>query len=305
MPVPGRPGAGTAARQLVEQMRRDRLFVHAGNLAFRGVFAMFPALLGLLWALEALGRGELAGSVLKLANMLLPGLAVQTIEQQITAAPDDARQGALTLGAAVTLGVALFSLSSAVRAAIDALNMMYAVEDSRPLWRRYLLSVGLSLAVAALLAGALLVLLYGARAGEQAGSEWQRWVWRIGQWPVLLLLVLTAFGLMYYAAPDVQQRVRWIQTGTVAAVVAWLMFALGLSLYSSRFSGFAQSYGALAGVAVLMVFAYGSALILLLGAEINQVLEFHDPDGKEEGERIPGDGMAGAAPHANGAQASR
>jgi membrane protein len=71
--------------------------------------------------------------------------------------------------------------------------------------------------------------------------------------------------------------------------VFWLLFSLLFSLYASTFGGssYNETYGSLAGVIVLMLYVYYSALIMLVGAEMNQVIEWHIPGGKDEGDKIP------------------
>ena len=104
----------------------------------------------------------------------------------------------------------------------------------------------------------------------------------------MLGFVVSATALTYYFAPDVKQRFRWISSGSVVAAVLWLLFTSLYSLYLSRFTGYHQLYGALAGIVLLMVYVYASSFILLLGAVINQVIEQSQPAGKNEGERAPG-----------------
>jgi membrane protein len=73
--------------------------------------------------------------------------------------------------------------------------------------------------------------------------------------------------------------------------VFWLIFSLLFSLYASTFGGssYNETYGSLAGVIVLMLYVYYSALIMLVGAEMNQVIEWHIPAGKDEGDKVPED----------------
>jgi membrane protein len=105
------------------------------------------------------------------------------------------------------------------------------------------------------------------------------------------LVVLFAFALIYYFAPAAKQRFRWISPGSLIAFVFWLIFSLLFSLYTSTVGGssYSETYGSLAGVIVLMLYVYYSALIMLVGAEMNQVIEWHIPGGKDEGEKVPED----------------
>jgi membrane protein len=97
------------------------------------------------------------------------------------------------------------------------------------------------------------------------------------------LVVLFAFALIYYFAPAARQRFRWISPGSILAFVFWLIF----SLYASLAGSYNETYGSLAGVIILLLYVCYSALIMLVGAEINQVIEWHIPGGKNEGEKIP------------------
>ena len=108
--------------------------------------------------------------------------------------------------------------------------------------------------------------------------------------PLLLVasLVLSACALIYYVAPDVQQRPQWVSMGALIATVLWLLFSVLYSIYVNRFASYEDLYGALAGIVALMAYVFTSALILLLGAVMNQVIEASHPDGKSGGARAPG-----------------
>jgi len=176
------------------------------------------------------------------------------------------------------------------------MNVMYEVEEDRPFWKVYGLSIFMSLAVIVLLLGALVLVVFGESIGVAVadlvglGSVFAT-VWSIAQWPVVALVVLLTFALIYYFAPAAKQRFRWISPGSIIAFVFWLIFSLLFSLYASTFGGssYNETYGSLAGVIILMLYVYYSALIMLIGAEMNQVIEWHIPGGKNEGEKVPED----------------
>ena len=222
----------------------------------------------------------------------MPDQAADAIRQEMTNAPSSHARGARNLTAVLSIFVALWALSSLTRATMRALNAMYAVDDGRPLWKRYTISLLLAIGAAGLLFGALAVAVSGERiagwlGGRTDTSVLSRWSWMIVQWPVLLALVLCAFSLVYYFGPDVQQRFRWIRTGTVVAAALWLLFAILYSLFVNNYANYSRFYGAVAGIAVLMVYAYSTSFIVLIGAEINQIIEMRDPDGKDEGDKVP------------------
>jgi len=173
---------------------------------------------------------------------------------------------------------------------MDAMNAMYEIEEARPTWKRYLLSVLLSLGTAALLLFALALIVFGPHLGAAVGDTVGLGsafllLWNVVQWPVLFCEVFLAFSLVYYFTPDVEQRFRWVSLGSIIAVTLWLVFSVLLSLYVSNFGFFNATYGSLAGVVIFLFYIYWSALIMLIGAEMNQVIEGHIPEGKNEGEK--------------------
>jgi membrane protein len=157
---------------------------------------------------------------------------------------------------------------------MEAMNVMYEVEEDRPFWKVYGLSIFMSLAVIVLLVGALVLVIFGESIGVRVadfvglGSVFAT-LWSIVQWPVVALVVLFAFALISYFAPAAKQRFRWISPGSILAFVFWLIFSLLFSLYASMAGSYNETYGSLAGVIILMLYAYYSALIMLVGAEIN------------------------------------
>ncbi len=170
------------------------------------------------------------------------------------------------------------------------MNAMYEIEEARPRCKRYLLSVLLSLGTGALLLFALALIVFGPQPGAAVGdtvglSSVFRLLWNIVQWPVLFCEVLLAFFLVYYFAPDVEQRFRWVSLGSIVAVTLRIVFSVLFSLYVSNFGSYNATYGSLAGVAIFLFYIYWSGLIMLVGAEMNQVIEGHIPEGKDEGEK--------------------
>lgn len=293
VPLRRRLGLGDFLRLLARQARKDHLQAYAGNVTFRALFAVPPALIALLWLLQVMHAGRLVNTLLDVTSAAVPESAADVLREQVSGAPHSQASGALTFGALISLVVALWALSSAVRATMEALTAMYAVEEGRPLLRRLLISLSLSLAVVALLVAALVLVVFGAAVAERMADAAGlglvfRWAWVLVTWPVLAVLVGAVFTLVYYVAPDVEQRFCWVSPGSAVAAGLWLLFAALFSLYVNNFADPNQAYGALAGIAVLMIYLYCSAFILLLGAEINQIIEIRDPRGKDEGEKAPG-----------------
>ncbi|MBA2712446.1 MAG: YihY/virulence factor BrkB family protein [Rubrobacteraceae bacterium] len=279
-----------------KEMNEDHVMAFAGNLTYKGLFAVFPFFTFLLSLLGLFKATDLVNTMVDKLSGVVPQSATAFIEDQLLSITENQAQSAFTFGAIISILLALWGVSGAFRSVMEAMNVMYEVEEDRPFWKVYGISIFMSLAVVVLLLGALVLVVFGEPIGVAVadvvglGSVFAT-VWSILQWPVVALVVLFAFALIYYFAPAARQRFRWISPGSLIAFVFWLAFSLLFSLYASTFGGssYNETYGSLAGVIILMLYVYYSALIMLVGAEMNQVIEWHIPGGKDEGEKVPED----------------
>jgi membrane protein len=277
-----------------KEVSEDHVMAFAGNLTYKGLFAIFPFFTFLLSLLGIFNADNLVNTMVNKLSGVVPESATAFIKDQLLGITQSQAKSAFTFGAIVSIALALWGVSGAFRSVMEAMNVMYEVEEDRPFWKVYGLSIFMSLAVVVLLLGSLVLVVFGEPIGVAVadlvglGSVFAT-VWSIVQWPVVACIVLFAFALIYYFAPAAEQRFRWISPGSIIAFVFWLIFSLLFSLYASTFGGssYNETYGSLAGVIVLMLYFYYSALIMLVGAEMNQVIEWHIPGGKDEGEKIP------------------
>jgi membrane protein len=294
VPMSADLGVAEFIRLTAANTAKDDVFSYAGNIAFRALFALFPALIALLWLLQVLRADGLIGTLVGLVETTLPETASEPIKQQLAGVPEEQASGAFTFAAIASVIAALWALSTMMRGMMAGLNRIYGVDEGRPFWRSALTSISLAIAVAALLVSALFLIVFGSAIAEEIAEATGlgilfRWTWELITWPVLLALVFCACALIYYFAPDVQQRVRWISPGTIIATLLWLLFTLFYSIYVNNFASYDSLYGQLAGIVVLMAYVFSVSFILLLGGEMNQVIETNHPSGKNEGDRTPTD----------------
>jgi membrane protein len=279
-----------------KEMNEDHVMAFAGNLTYKALFAVFPFFTFLLSLLGIFNATDLVNTMVNNLSGVVPESATAFIKDQLLAITKSQAESAFTFGAIISIALALWGVSGAFRSVMEAMNVMYEVEEDRPFWKVYGLSIFMSLAVVVLLLGSLVLVVFGEPIGVRVadlvglGAVFAT-IWSIVQWPVVACVVLFAFALIYYFAPAAEQRFRWISPGSILAFVFWLIFSLLFSLYASTFGGnsYNETYGSLAGVIVLMLYVYYSALIMLVGAEMNQVIEWHIPGGKDEGDKVPED----------------
>ena len=277
-----------------KEVEEDHVMAFAGNLTYKGLFAIFPFFTFLLSLLGIFNATDLVNTMIDKLSGVAPQSATKFVEGQLLSITQSQAESAFTVGAIISILLALWGVSGAFRSVMEAMNVMYAVEEDRPFWKVYGLSIFMSLAVAVLLLGALVLVVFGETIGVTVadlvglGSVFAA-IWSIVQWPIVACVVLIAFALIYYFAPAAEQKFRWISPGSLLAFVFWLIFSLLFSLYASTAGSYNDTYGSLAGVIILMLYVYYSSLIMLVGAEMNQVIEWHIPGGKNEGEKIPED----------------
>jgi membrane protein len=108
-------------------------------------------------------------------------------------------------------------------------------------------------------------------------------------------LIVSGFGLVYYFAPDVEQEWKWITPGAVFATITWMIISLGFRWYVSAFANYQKTYGAIGAAIVALLWFYVSGIAILAGAEMNALIEHASPEGKDPGEKVPGQKEAEAA----------
>ncbi|MDQ4063210.1 MAG: YihY/virulence factor BrkB family protein [Actinomycetota bacterium] len=293
VPIPmtrRRLGLVELLKRTAKEVGEDHLAAFAGNLTYKTLFALFPTFVFLLSLLGLFGAPTLLQDLVNQARGVLPAEAVSLIEDQLLGIAGERAPAAFTTGAIVSILLALWGVSGGFRSVMEAMNVMYEVEEERSFVKQVLISLLLFFGVTALLLFALGLIVFGPEIGGAVadavglGGVFQL-VWNIVQWPVLILIVTLAFALLYYLAPDAEQRFRFVSPGSIVAVVLWLLFSLAFSVYVERSGSFNATYGTFAGIIILMLYIYYSAFIVLVGAQLNQVIEDAAPEGKNEGEK--------------------
>lgn len=242
----------------------------AAQLAFYFLLALFPTLLFLVSLLSYLPLGASLRDLLGQLEAILPGEILQIVRGQLDELLAGDHGGLLTIG----IAGAVWSSSSAIAAIITALNRAFDIEEWRPFWKRRLMSVLLTIALAVFVVAAFAFVVGGADlarwiAGEVGLGARFAQIWIVLQWPVALLLVVVAVDLVYHFAPNTTARWVWVTPGALLATVLWLLTSVGFKIYVQNFAAYSAVHGAIGAVIVLMLWFYLSGLALLIGAELN------------------------------------
>lgn len=260
--------------RVVDMMREDHVSLLAAGMAFKALLALFPALIAAIsiWGLVA--DPDVITEQLEDLTDALPDEAAAIIEQQLT---DIAGAGAGALSGAllVSILVALWSASGGMMGMIQACNAAYNEVDERSFFRRRGLALVFTVGALLFLFFTLaLIVVLPPLLGQLGLGTATALAIRILQWPVLALLVLVVLALIYRFAPDrADPTLRWTTGGAILATVLWLIGSALFAVYVELAGDFAATYGALAGVVVLMLWLYLTSFVILLGAEFNAEVE--------------------------------
>lgn len=275
----------TLTRRTFKNFINDDMPTYAAALSYRALFSLFPFLLFLIAMLSFLNLQDFFSWLREQAALVLPSTALEIIDPVIS----DLQDGKNSIFS-VAIVVAIWVASNGIRSLMNAMNKAYNVPESRPAWKRYLLSAlyTIGIAVILLLAAALMVI----------GPQWIEWLgswvglgeiavtlWAWLRWPVAIMLLMLVVAILYYFTPDVEQKFRYITPGSVVAVIIWIAASLGFGAYVSNFGNYDAMYGGIGAMIVLLLFFYISSAVLLLGAELNATIEHASAEGKDQGQK--------------------
>ena len=267
-------------RRALKEIKRDRITIIAAGMSFYWFLAIFPLLfaaVGLITLLQITPHA--AGALKEVLETLLPDSAAKVLTTSVTASQTRATASGLT-ALLIGIGLALWGASSGMAATQVGLDVAYDVPDDRTFVKKRLMSLVLVLATLVLGGIAVVLLVFGGpvedyvRDGLGVGDS-LGWLWTTIRWVLALLSVITLFALFYFIGPNRQPPGwSWLSPGGILATVIWVAASALFSVYVSNFGGgYAKTYGALAGVIILVLWLYMTALAILVGAELNGELE--------------------------------
>ena len=242
------------------------------QIAYSSLLALFPALAGVIGFLAVFG---LFDNVLH----VLSGVAPRGVIKFVGTVRGDSHGSAKAAALAIGLLGAIWAASGAMGSVIKAVNRAYDRQETRPFWK--VRAIAIVLVVSTGLATALVLVLIvlggdlGKVVGRQpgVGSAFDV-LWGILRWPVAFAAVLLFFALVYYFAPNQEQRNwKWITPGSLVGSLLWLGLSALFQLYVTYAGHYSKTYGTLATGVILLLWLNYSAFALLFGAELNSELD--------------------------------
>lgn len=281
---------GVSAKQffkdLGSEINDDNVFMGAAALGFYLTLAIFPALILIMTLIPYLPIPNVDQMIMNALGSALPSEASGMVEKVVSEVTEERRGGLLSFGLVATLWAA----STGMYAIMLNLNITYDVAEGRSFIRARAVALGLSLLFILLVIGSFALIMLGGVI-EDWISDWLGAsgivlaVFAAIRWVMIILSLLLGFALIYYLAPNVEQKFRFITPGSVIGVILLAAASLLFSLYISNFADYSATYGGIGAVIILMLWLYIAGLVILLGSEVNALIEHYSPYGKRKGEK--------------------
>ncbi|WP_237479542.1 YihY/virulence factor BrkB family protein [Lichenibacterium dinghuense] len=268
------PGFLGIARAVFDRFGNDNISLVAAGVAFYVMLSIFPALAALVSLYALVGNPDDVANRVQDYGYLLPPAALKLI---IDGLHNFAKTAGSTLSWALgtSLLLALWSARNGISSIMTGLNIAYEEVETRSFVMQTLMALGLTLgaivfAAVVIFAVAIIPIILNFLPYGSVFAP----LLNFARWPVLAVLVALGLAVIYRYGPSRENASwRWISWGSSIATVLWLAGSVGFSIYVSKFGSYDATYGALGAVVVLLLWLWVSAIVLLVGAEIDGELD--------------------------------
>jgi len=311
------------AKKVWTEIGDDEVFTWGSALAYAWIFAIFPFMIFLLTLapyLPGTTKQKVMDQVIHVTSSGVGGDAGGTIAKSLNDVMSHQKGGLLSIG----LILALWGASGGMSMTMSALDKAFYVHCSRSFIKQRAVAIALTIATVAMILAVIFLLPIGAAIIAYLTHHGH--IALLGKILINIVRYVLALGLLfgivsmiYYFGPCIKQKYQAITPGAIFTVIVWIVLGFGFAFYVTHFGNFNATYGALGAAIIMLLFFYINALVLVIGAEINSVIDFetlnikpgatdisgattkdhyaHAPGGAQKGG--PGGAKAGAKKHAD------
>ena len=261
-------------KRTLSQVSDDRVLTEAAGITFYALLALFPAIAAMVSIYGLFAEPATIGEHLDVIGGVVPGGGMEIIDEQvkrITSKP----VSALGFGAIFGLLTALWSSNQAMKAMVDALNVVYGEREKRSFIHRTVLTLSFTVAgiLFILLAMGSVVVLPIVLKFVGLGDTTEALL-SLARWPVMLVVVSLFLACIYRFGPSRDRaQWRWVSWGGTVAALGWALGSASFSYYVTNFGNYNETYGSLGAVIGFMTWIWLSSTIVLVGAELNAEME--------------------------------
>jgi len=258
--------------EFYKKISKDEIFGHSAEIAFYFFFSLFPLLFFLvsLFGLILKEASDFETKLFLYLEQIMPTDAYNLVEKTIKEVAEASSGGKITLG----FLVAIWSASSGFDSLQNALNRIYGLQETRSLLKSKLVSLILTIVVGVLIFLTVILNLEGSGLLSNLPPTEVSYFLKLLETLIILAILLLITALVYNFCPNrPREKWRWISWGTTIGISLWILVSKGFSLYLQYFNTYTKVYGSLGAVIILMLWFYLTALAILIGAEIDTILD--------------------------------
>lgn len=275
MPIPSRSWLIDFLKRLWREILNDRVFTGAAALAYFLLLAIFPGAIFVLSLLPYLSIPHMQQAIMDLLHQVLPAQSASLFEGTVRSLVSEKKGGLLTFGFVFML----WSASTGMYAIIQQLNVAHDTTERRPFWKVQGIAFVLMLLFVLLIIGSLSLVIFGGVVQSWVASKigWSQPLlifFATVRWTIIGISLLLGLALIYRFGPDVNEKFHFISSGNVVAAALIALVSIGFQFYISMFGrNYRATYGSLGAVIVLMLWLYLAGIAILVGCEINTILQ--------------------------------
>jgi membrane protein len=284
--------------RLFDHIEQDHILTIAAAMAYYFFLSLLPFVLFVLALITLAPVQGLEDWLLAQAAQWVPGEAYSMIESIIRGFLAQPRGGLVSVGAAL----ALWTASSAFIAVIGGMTRAYGVDEYRSWWRVRLQAMGLTIGLSMFMVVTFVLTIFGGQLAALIGrtvGPMAEVVALVIRWSVVVGAVMVVVGAIDWACPATPRTWRWLTPGSLVFMLGFGLCSAAFSFYVDRFGSYDKTYGSLGAVIILLVWMYMLAAFMLLGGEVNALLE------RMDNEREEAAALAAVTPEGSGEPAAR
>lgn len=256
---------------MVKKAWEDDIMALSSQLAYGLLFAFFPFIIFLM---TIVGYSDIGtNDIMNNLKILIPREAYDLANKTISEVVNSKKGGLLS----ISIVLALWSASSGFNAVIKGLNKAYNEKESRSIIRVQLISLAFTFAMVIVVMLSVFMIIFG-ETNSYLLIKWFglsnnfKIIWEFIKYIFSAAVMISVFSALYKFAPCKEHSIREVIPGALFASLGWIIASLSFSFYINNFGNYSRFYGSIGAVIVLMLWLFITAIVIILGGEINSVL---------------------------------
>lgn len=260
--------------ELYHKINEDDIFNGAAALSFYLLLSVFPAMIFLLSVMPYLPIENLNKVIMDFVSQALPKESASLFYGVVEEVTSKQSKGLLSFGILATI----WASSTGLVSVMQLLNKTYKVTEARSFWKSRLIAITMTFVFGVIIISAFALIVFSRflqdyLIAELGYSSMFFPLFKVFSWIVVTLLLMLGFAIIYHYGPNVEKDFKFISPGSVVGTLLLFVASLGFQYYIDNFANYAATYGSIGAVIILILYLYILGLVILLGSEINSLIE--------------------------------